>query len=288
MRTNLLEFLFGKSIVRESAELGEQVVKLFEEADEVEGVEMVANKKSLADALKAMGVNGTTEPGFQSATLTFDNEAAYRECLCALGTPDGIHKLAQMGWVMTHCGDRAMANEKPEFRVNFIEIATAKTGEADKPDEKIKAIIKQGQEFANEPMDDDTGENNPVERETGKPDTKLTGKTKGVGKPTDGAAPEGKPKGSTGKVKESAQAKVDRLLCSPPIQEMTSVSGIPAVESPMGLGSLRSRQRRNQRTTGHKPLGELPDDEEKAQRIFRKDRSASPAGDAMRKHLGLK
>jgi hypothetical protein len=269
-----MEFLFGKTIMRESAELGEQIVKLFEEADEVEGTEMVANKKSLASALQAMGIPSTegnssvkVNAGFQSATLTFDDDAAYRECLSTLSSPDNIHKLAEMGWVMTHCGDQAMANEKPEFKVGFIEIATAQTGEADKPDEKIKAIIKKAQEFATEPMDNDTGESNPVERETGKPDVKLSGKTKGIGKTADGANPEGKPKGSTGKVKESAQARVDRILSNPPLQEMTSASGIPPVESPMGLGGMRSRQRRPNAPYKH---------------------SMTSAGEAVRKHLGLK
>lgn len=196
MRTNLLEYLFGKTVIREEAELGEQIVRLFEEADEAEGIELVANKKPLADALKTMGIDEPVELGAQWAEIHCDDDAEYHEYIRALSDPDNMHKLAEMGWVMARCGDIAMSNEQPDYKIGFIEIETAESGEADKPDEKVKSIIKKGQEFATTPVEQDD-DLNPVEREQGKPDAKLSGKTTGVGKPKDGADPEGKPKGST-------------------------------------------------------------------------------------------
>lgn len=224
MRTNLLEFLFGKTAVREDAELGEQIVKLFEDAAEVEGVELVANKKPLADALKAMGIDEPVELGAQWAEIHCDDDTEYHEYIRTLTDPDNMHKLAEMGWVMTQCGDIAMSNETPDYKIGFIEIATAEGGDADKPDEKVKTIIKQGQEFATTPVEQDD-DLNPVEREQGKPDAKLGGKTTGVGKPKDGADPEGKPKGSTKK----AESMVDKLLADP-LQEMTGTGSIGTFE----------------------------------------------------------
>lgn len=244
MRTNLLEFLFGKTVIREEAELGEQIVRLFEEADEAEGVELVANKKPLGDALSSMGVSGKVEAGAQWAEIHCDNDADYRKYIGILSEPDNMHKLAEMGWVMARCGDAATSNEQPDYKIGFIEIETAEAGEADKPDEKVKAIIKKGQEFATTPVEQDD-ELNPVEREQGKPDAKLSGKTTGVGKPKDGADPEGKPKGST-----KSESIVDKLLAEP-VQEMTGTGsmgtfgggGVPPVMAQTGLRSKKRRMK---------------------------------------------
>ena len=259
MRTNLLEFLFGRAATataKEEAKLGEDIVKLFEEADEVEGIELVANKKPLGDALKTMGIDEPVEACAQWAEIHCDDDPEYKEYIRILTDPDNMHKLAQMGWVMARCGDSAMSQEVPDYKIGFIEIATAEGGEADKPDEKVKAIIKQGQEFATAPVAKDD-EMNPVDRETGKPDTKLTGKTTGVGKAKDGEDPEGKPKGSTKK----AESMVDKLLTDP-LQEMTGTTSMGTVDAGMppkatfiGTGSvppvmahtgLRAKKRRMQ------------------------------------------
>jgi len=223
MRTNFLELLFGKTVVREGAALGEQVLRLFEEADEVEGTELVANKKALSTALKTLGIDEPVEAGVQSADIRCTDDDDYKKYVGILSDPENMHKLAEMGWVMARCGDAAMSNEPPSYKIGFIEIGTAEGGAADKPDEKVDAIIKKGQEFATTPVakDDDM---NPVDRETGKPDAKLSGKTTGIGKPKDGADPEGKPKGST-----KAESRVDKLLLDP-VQEMTGTGSMGAFE----------------------------------------------------------
>lgn len=243
MRTNLLEFLFGETVIRDEAELGEQIVRLFEEADEAEGIELVANKKPLGSALSAMGVSGKVEAGVQWAELHCDNDADYRNYVGILSEPDNMHKLAEMGWVMARCGDAAMSSEPPDYKIGFIEIQTAESGDADKSNENINAIIKKGQEFATTPVEQDD-DLNPVEHEHGKPDAKLSGKTTGIGKSSDGADPEGKPKGST-----KSESIVDRLLAKP-VQEMTGTGscgtfsgGVPPVMAQTGLRPKKRRMK---------------------------------------------
>lgn len=221
MRKNLLEFLFGLPVV-EDAKLGEHVVSIFEEAADEEAEQMVANKKPLTDALKALGLGVTVDAGTSWAEIKFDNDADYKEAVTLLSEPDAMHKLAEMGWVMAKCGDRAMSNEEPELRIGFIEIATAEGGDDDKADEKPKEIAKQGRERDTTELDRDDDDLNPVETDDGE----MGGKTTGVGKAKDGEAPEGKPKGSTKKTEA-----IDKLLPAPPLNEMTTASAIPPVEA---------------------------------------------------------
>lgn len=242
MRTNLLEFLFGSTTVQKSADIGEDIVRLFEQAEAAELEPVKAEKKPLTAALKSLGISAAVEAGVQWCELHCDNEQDYREYLGKLQEPDAMSKLADAGWVMVRCGDQAMSNEAPDYKIGFIEVQTAEGNKQDKPDEKVQSILKKGQEFATTPVatDDDT---NPVERETGKPDVKMGGKTTGVGKPKDGEDPEGKPKGSTGKVKESrAKNVVSKLL-----DEMTGTGSMGTFASgtfpPLGAARQPVRKR---------------------------------------------
>jgi len=203
MRTNLLEFLFGEAVMRETQghDLGEQIVKLFEDADEVEGVEMVANKKPLADALKALGIDEPVETGAQWCEIHCDDDAKYHEYTRKLVDPDAMTKLAEMGWVMVKCGDSAMSNEKPDYKIGFIEIECHYTGAQTKPGktDDLEKIRKDAQKDATTEFErktsKDPAKGNPVELDD--PGDGLGGKTTGVGKPSDGKDPEGTPKGST-------------------------------------------------------------------------------------------
>lgn len=237
MRKNLLEFLFGESAVRESQTLGEDVVRLFEEAADEETEQMVADKKPLAAALKAIGISHEVIEGPQSAEIHCDDEEDYREYMALLRDPENMHKLAEKGWVASACGDTAMANEPAAFKINFIEIYTPEpsdkapvhTEDSTSPD--LDKVAKDSQEFAvAEPEHDD--DMNPVEFDKkGSEDGQ-----KGVGKPTDGKAPEGKPKGST-KQTESRRSKEMKSAkdVAESLLEMTSCSAVPAVEAPMGV-----------------------------------------------------
>lgn len=242
MRKNLLEFLFGMPVVEE-AKLGEHVVNIWEEADAEEAEQMVANKKPLTDALKALGLGVTVDAGTSWAEIQFDNDADYKEAVTLLSDPDAMHKLAEMGWVMAKCGDRAMSNEAPELRIGFIEIATAEGGDSDKADQKPKEIAKQGRERDTTELDRDDDKLNPVETDDGE----MGGKATGVGKAKDGEAPEGKPKGSTKKTEA-----IDSMLPAPPLHEMTTASAIPPVESAPPMPKKRKTTKPDVKRTPHR------------------------------------
>lgn len=259
MRKNLLEFLFGASAVRESQTLGEDVVRLFEEAADEETEAMVADKKPLAAALKSIGISHEVIEGPQWAEIQCDDEQDYREYMAKLRDPDAMHTLAQKGWVMAQCGDQAMGNEPPGFKIGFIEIATAETDDKapvhteDSTSPDLEKVVKDAQKFAatEMPHDDDM---NPVEFDKkGSEDGQ-----KGVGKATDGKAPEGKPKGST-KQTESKRGKTAKQMTES-LLEMTMASAIPAVEAPMAAPARRidyrkrlqaMRKRRGENGQGH-------------------------------------
>ena len=246
MRKNLLEFLFGPTAVGESSQnLGEDVVRLFEEAADEETEQMVADKKPLAAALKAIGVSASVEDGPSLCTVRADNEADYREMCGALNQPDNIHQLAELGWVVAKCGDAGMGNEAPDYRINFIELTNVATGDSDKaPD--LDNILKDAQKFAATKMDRDD-EMNPVEND----DKTSSNHRKGVGKEADGAKPEGKPKGAS----ESASRRVSaKTLADSLLSEMTGCASIPAVDgAPLGVAGQatsarnRFRSRKNQK-----------------------------------------
>lgn len=228
MRKNLLEFLFGPAAVRESSHtLGEDVVKLFEEAADAETEQMVANKKPLAAALKDIGISNEVHEGPQWCEIHCDDEAQYREHMAMLRDPDAMHKLAEKGWVMAQCGDQAMSNEPPAFKIGFIELNMLGMPDNTKDAESLETVIKNAQKFATTPLDRED-ELNPVETDIKPSDDRQ----KGVGKPKDGEDPKGKPKGTS----ESLTAKnlARRMLDEDDLSEMTACSAIPAVEKPMG------------------------------------------------------
>ena len=126
MRKNLLEFLFGPAAVRESSKtLGEDVVKLFEEAADAETEQMVANKKPLAAALKDIGISNEVIEGPQACEINCDDEDQYREHVRLLSDPDNMHKLAEKGWVFAVLGDVAMSNEPPGFKRLMLVVSIA-------------------------------------------------------------------------------------------------------------------------------------------------------------------
>lgn len=187
-KNNLLSFLFLESTEADAAdgELTDNLERLFEAAAEVEAGELETKKTPLAKALAEFGIEDTDlQFDTEGFALVTDSPDKYRDILAVLGTPDAMHKLAEMGWVVTKPGDDAMTNEPANFRVRFLEIVTVETGDADKSDETRKEIINKAKEFATTPMDRDD-EMNPVENEDGK----MGKKAEGVGKPKEGKQPE--------------------------------------------------------------------------------------------------
>lgn len=190
MRSDIFKFLYGDS-QEESAqdEALDHIQAILEAADDESPIEV--KKAPLATALKSFGIEA--EDGLQmdpeGFCMHFVNDQDYHKVSTILFQPEVMEKLAEMGWVAHRLGDSAMANEEPEYRVRFIEIATAETTSADEPSQTIKDILKAGREFATTPMDRDS-ETNPVETEefTGDEagEAKQPDRNKGMSKATDG------------------------------------------------------------------------------------------------------
>jgi len=239
MRKNLLEFLFGPAAVRESSPtLGEQVVKLFEEAADAETEQMVANKKPLVAALKDIGITDEVIEGPQWCEIHCENEDEFRRHMALLRDPDNMHKLAERGWVVAQCGDQAMSNEPPAFKIGFFELNMLDMPDNTDKVPSLEKVMKDAQKFATTPLDRDD-DLNPVETD----DKGSDDGQKGVGKAKDGEQPKGK-------IKDSLTAKelARRLLDEGDLSEMTAASAIPAVEKPIGTSvpvgaQSRSRSR---------------------------------------------
>lgn len=221
MKNKLLSFLFLESTEADAAEgqafdarVAENLDKLFEAAAETEAGELESKKTPLA---KALGEIGLKDPDLEmdpdGFCLYTDNAQAFSDMVTMLTSADTMHKLAELGWVVLKPGDDAMTSEPPHFRIRFLEIATVETGDREKSSQDQEEIVKKAQEFATTPMDRDDDQLNPVENDDGKMGKRDTG----VGDAKDGSDPEGKPKGSTGKVPES-------------IQEMTSTGSMGTLE----------------------------------------------------------
>lgn len=225
MKKNLLSFLFLESAEAEAATAGQELdladslEQLFEAAADIEKSELESKQTPLATALSGFGIDDSDlqlDP--EGFCLVTDNRQRYADILAILGDAAAMHKLAEMGWVVTKPGDVAMTGEPAEYRIRFLEITTVNTGDKDKPDEKAKAINQAAREFATTPLDRDD-DLNPVETDDGK----MGKRQAGVGKAKDGTDPEGTPKGA-GKVKEAL------------ISEMTSTGSMGTVETgPQGV-----------------------------------------------------
>jgi hypothetical protein len=213
-KRDLLTFLFGESAEMESVEadshdlhIAENLERLMEmvAAEEICD-ELKAKKTPLAKALGEMGIKeaeNDLQLDAEGFVLATDNHERYMDAMTALGTPEAMHKLAEMGWVVTKTGDNAMTNEPANYRIRFLDITTVEQNDREPKGGTYdtanrEEVIKKAQEFAATPMDRED-EMNPVENSDGK----MGKKDAGMGTEKDGAAPEGKPKGSTGKVKES-------------------------------------------------------------------------------------
>lgn len=205
----LLAYLFcGSQAETEFDEACSVVESILEAADKQEPI--VAERTPLVKALKALKLDvpdSALEYDPEGFALCLDNEADYRNAVALLMEPDAMEKLAKLGWVVTRCGDNAMSNEEPSFRVRFLEITTCDAEDSESwpapNQELVKKLIKQGREFVNEPFERD--DDNPVE-DTAAPDEQQAG----VGKAQAGKNPEGKPK--TGKSKTESANLVAALL----------------------------------------------------------------------------
>jgi hypothetical protein len=202
MKNNWLEFLYGASQVDEAIEdvLTDDFAALLEQADSAEAESLAADKTTLSAALKAIGINSSgLQEDPEGFALITDDRDQYIAAINILSDPDSMHELCKRGWVASKCGDQAMTNENPEFKLRFLEIATTSGNDKDTAEEE-STIIKNAREFASEEPEHD--DENPVDHEA--PDGNKLKKVT-VGEPTDGE----KPKGT---IKDSLNA--DELVAS--------------------------------------------------------------------------
>ena len=194
-RKDLLSFLFGESAELEAAEragdelkLAGNLERLFEAAEAEQG-ELQSKKTPLAKALGELGIKDAADDlqldteGFVLAT---DNHERYVDALTVLGSADAMHKLAEMGWVVTKPGDDAMTNEPANYRIRFLDITTVDTEDRDPKagtydTSNREEVIKKAQKFASTPMDRDD-KLNPVDNDDGK----MSKKNVGLGKAKEG------------------------------------------------------------------------------------------------------
>jgi len=224
-----MEFLFGLTAPSSAQTIGEDVVKLFEEAASEETDQMVANKKPLAAALKEIGIDAEVQSGNQCCEIHCADGDDYRDYAQRLFNASNMHKLAELGWVAALEGDKAMSNEPPSYKIGFIELKMIDTPDNTKSVPDLDKVMKDAQKFATTPLDREDDKLNPVQTDK----KSSTDNQKGVGKTKDGEKPEGK-------IKDSLTAKklATRLLDEEgELQEMTGCAAIPTVESPMGVPS---------------------------------------------------
>jgi len=230
MKRDLLSFLFLESAEADAdeskrAEIAENLEQLFEAADECVCKDLEAKKTPLTKALSEFGISeADLQLDPEGFCIETDNGDRYRDILTVLSTAENTHKLAEMGWVVTKPGDDAMTNEAPHYRIRFLDITTVDTGDADKPDEKIKAITKKAREFATTPEERGDDDLNPVDNEDGKMGKKATG----VGKAKDGEDPDKA-------IHDAIQSgDVDKLL------EMTTTGSMGTLEQgALGAGIIK-------------------------------------------------
>lgn len=150
--------------------------------------DLKSKKSPLSAALKKLGVivTGLKEDPTVGYVLSLSRED-YKEAQTTLETPEGMHALAELGWLATFSGDKDATGEG-DCQVNFIEI----TGDEEPSDEEKKPdleqsdmdkIAKDSYEFVHDPLPD-------------REDIKASDSTKGVGDAKSGKDPEGTPKGT--------------------------------------------------------------------------------------------
>jgi hypothetical protein len=209
MKTNLLEFLYGVSQQQSEIDLlDEDFAELLEKADEAEAESLAIDKAPLTSALKSIGINGSgllEDP--EGFVLVTDDREQYVAATALLSDPEAMHTLAKKGWVAFKCGDQAMSNEAPEYKLRFMEIDTVETTDDDESSEDNSEIMKQAREFATEEPEHD--DENPVDHDAAKGDSLAKVK---IGKATDGKKPEGS-------VKDSAESIVADLLEAEPLKQ---------------------------------------------------------------------
>lgn len=164
----LIEFLFGDSQQASEREmLTRDFAHIFEEMERQE--ELEPKKTPLKSVLSKVGIKAELNDDF---TVSVDEPAEYRKIKAKLSDPETMEELAELGWVVSDCGDVAMTGEECDFRFRFTEITQDEPENAEKRTGRkdLEAIVKAAKEFSYSPKEE-------------QPDPKKGSKTAGVGKP---------------------------------------------------------------------------------------------------------
>jgi len=100
------------------------------------------NFTPLKKALKSLGITGKIDD--EKSWMLIADESDYEKVRTALGSPDGLHKLAELGWVATYSGN--IDSDSKSYRVNFLPFDTAETSNSttDDLEKEIAKSIKTG------------------------------------------------------------------------------------------------------------------------------------------------
>ena len=123
----IIEMKDFKSLIRylydspEETSFRDELMNLAEQIETENKIEV--KKGPLSKALSSLGVsipNDKFVPDYGSVVAHFDSAESYQSAVNSLESPDGMEKLAELGWVMNLCGNSAPGQE--DYRIRFLEL----------------------------------------------------------------------------------------------------------------------------------------------------------------------
>jgi hypothetical protein len=114
----LINYLYD---AQEEIDFRDDLLNLAEQIKTENRIEV--KKGPLNKALSAIGVSVPDDklvPEYASVVAHFDSAEDYQAAVNSLESPDGMEKLAELGWVMNICGDSDP--NQPDYRIRFLEL----------------------------------------------------------------------------------------------------------------------------------------------------------------------
>lgn len=112
----LISYLYDS---QEESDFRDDLLNLAEQIETENRIEV--KKGPLNKALSAIGVSVPDDklvPDYGSVLAHFDSAEEYQDAVNRLESPDGMEKLAELGWVMNICGDSDPG--QTDYRVRFL------------------------------------------------------------------------------------------------------------------------------------------------------------------------
>ena len=113
---SLIRYLYNS---QEETDFRDGLLNLAEQIETENRIEV--KKGPLNKALSAIGVTVSDDklvPDYGSVLAHFDYAEEYQDAVNKLESPDGMEKLAELGWVMNICGNSDP--EQTDYRVRFL------------------------------------------------------------------------------------------------------------------------------------------------------------------------